>query len=149
MDEMVHTELLTEEQRESVDPQLIVQFFETDLGRRMVQAASIRREIPFSLSFPAREIYPDWQGEDEPVLIQGIVDCVFEDEKGLVLLDYKTDGITGRFKGGFTEAKPVLKDRYQVQIDIYTRALEQILKREVNERYLFFFDGAHSIKIEK
>lgn len=149
MDEMVHTELLTEEQRESVDPQLIVQFFESDLGRRMVQAASIRREIPFSLSFPAREIYPDWQGEDEPVLIQGIVDCVFEDEKGLVLLDYKTDGITGRFKGGFTEAKPVLEDRYKVQIDMYTRALEQILKREVNERYLFFFDGAHSIKVEK
>ncbi|CAM3787479.1 helicase-exonuclease AddAB subunit AddA [Aeromicrobium ponti] len=149
MDEMVHTELLTEEQRESVDPQLIVQFFESELGQRMVQAASIRREIPFSLSFPAREIYPDWQGEDEPVLIQGIVDCMFDDEKGLVLLDYKTDGITGRFKGGFTEAKPVLENRYKVQIDMYTRALEHILKREVNERYLFFFDGAHSIKLEK
>ncbi|WP_264803977.1 helicase-exonuclease AddAB subunit AddA [Cytobacillus sp. NCCP-133] len=149
LDEMVNNELLTEEQRESIDSQAIVQFFESDIGPRIIKAsASIRREIPFSLSFPAREIYSDWQGEDEPVLIQGIVDCLFEDEKGLVLLDYKTDGITGRFKGGFAEAKPVLENRYKVQIDMYTRALEQILKRKVNERYLFFFDGAHTIKLE-
>ncbi|WP_420797610.1 helicase-exonuclease AddAB subunit AddA [Cytobacillus firmus] len=147
MDEMVHNELLTEEQRSSIEPQLIVQFFETELGQRIVQAKSVRREVPFSLSFPAREIYSDWQGEDEPVLIQGIVDCVFEDEHGLVLLDYKTDGISGRFKGGFAEARPVLENRYKIQIDMYTRALEQILKREVNERYLFFFDGAHTIKL--
>ncbi|MBG9589646.1 helicase-exonuclease AddAB subunit AddA [Cytobacillus firmus] len=147
MDEMVRKELLTEEQRASIEPQLIVHFFETELGQRMVQAKSVRREIPFSLSFPARDIYSDWQGEDEPVLIQGIVDCVFEDEHGLVLLDYKTDGISGRYKGGFAEAKPVLENRYKVQIDMYTRALEQILKREVNERYLFFFDGAHTIKL--
>lgn len=147
LDEMVRKELLTEEQRASIEPQLIVQFFETELGQRMVQSKSLRREIPFSLSFPAQEIYSDWQGEDEPVLIQGIVDCVFEDEHGLVLLDYKTDGISGRYKGGFAEAKPVLENRYKVQIDMYTRALEQILKREVNERYLFFFDGAHTIKL--
>ncbi|KAF0818046.1 ATP-dependent helicase/nuclease AddAB, subunit A [Bacillus sp. ZZV12-4809] len=147
MDEMVHSELLTEEQRASIEPELITQFFETKLGQRIVQAKLVRREIPFSLSFPARDIYSDWEGEDEPVLIQGIVDCVFEDEQGLVLLDYKTDGITGRFKGGFAEAKPVLEGRYKIQIDMYTRALEQILKREVNERYLFFFDGAHTIKI--
>ncbi|WP_436375288.1 helicase-exonuclease AddAB subunit AddA [Cytobacillus sp. BC1816] len=147
MAEMVQNELLTEEQHASIEPQLIVQFFETEMGQRIVQAKSVRREIPFSLSFPAREIYTDWQGEDEPVLIQGIVDCVFEDEQGLVLLDYKTDGISGRFKGGFAEAKPVLENRYKVQIDMYTRALEQILKREVNERYLFFFDGAHTLKL--
>ncbi|MCM3707233.1 MULTISPECIES: helicase-exonuclease AddAB subunit AddA [Cytobacillus] len=147
MDEMVRKELLTEEQCASIDPQWILQFFETELGQRMVQAISVRREIPFSLSFPAREIYSDWQGEDEPVLIQGIVDCVFEDEHGMVLLDYKTDAISGRYKGGFAEAKPVLENRYKVQIDMYTRALEQILKREVNERYLFFFDGAHTIKL--
>lgn len=147
MAEMVQNELLTEEQHARIEPQLIVQFFETELGQRIVQAKSVRREIPFSLSFPAREIYSDWKGEDETVLIQGIVDCVIEDEQGLVLLDYKTDGISGRFEGGFAEAKPVLENRYKVQIDMYTRALEQILKREVNERYLFFFDGAHTLKL--
>lgn len=147
MDEMVHKELLTIEQREVIDPYLIEQFFHTDLGKRMVQAKEIKREIPFSISFPASEIYPHWQGEEEAVLIQGIIDCIFEDDRGLVLVDYKTDQVNDRFKGGIAEAKPVLEERYRVQIDMYTRALEQILKRKVDERYLFFFDGAFDIKI--
>ncbi|KQL18624.1 helicase-exonuclease AddAB subunit AddA [Cytobacillus solani] len=147
MDEMVIKELLTEEQREEIEAEQIMMFFETDLGLRMARANVINREIPFSLAFPASEIYPDWKGPNEPVLIQGIIDCVFQDEKGLVLLDYKTDGITDRFKGGFAEAKPVLEERYRVQIEMYGRALEQILKRKVNEKYLFFFDGAHVIRM--
>lgn len=147
MDEMVMKELLTEEQREEIDAKQIIMFFETALGRRMIKANVIKREIPFSLAFPASEMYPDWNGADEPVLIQGIIDCIFEDDQGLVLVDYKTDGITDRFNGGFTEAKAVLEDRYRVQIEMYGRALEQILKREVDEKYLFFFDGAHLIKM--
>ncbi|MBY0121077.1 helicase-exonuclease AddAB subunit AddA [Bacillus sp. S/N-304-OC-R1] len=147
MNEMVQNELLTNEQREAIDPDLIEQFFHSDLGKRMVRAKEVKREIPFSISFPASEIYPQWKGEEEAVLIQGIIDCLFEDEQGLVLVDYKTDQINDRFKGGMAEARPDLEDRYRVQIDMYGRALEQIFKREVNERYLFFFDGGHTIKI--
>ncbi|QED47182.1 helicase-exonuclease AddAB subunit AddA [Cytobacillus dafuensis] len=147
MEEMVQKELLTADQFEAIDPDLIVQFFHTDLGKRMIQAKGIKREIPFSVSFPTSDIYHEWEGEDEHVLIQGIIDCLFEDEHGLVLLDYKTDGITNRFKGGFTEARKVLEERYRVQIEMYSKALEQILKREISERYLFFFDGAHIIKL--
>ncbi|MBS4188825.1 helicase-exonuclease AddAB subunit AddA [Bacillus sp. FJAT-49705] len=147
MEEMVQKELLTAEQCEAIDPDLIIQFFKTDIGKRMMQAKDIKREIPFSVSFPTSDIYHEWEGENEHVLIQGIIDCLFEDEHGLVLLDYKTDGITNRFKGGFAEAKPVLEERYRVQIDMYSKALEKILKREISERYLFFFDGAHIIKL--
>lgn len=147
LDEMVQKELLTVEQLEVIEPFQIMKFFKTELGQRLIRAKTVKREIPFSLSFPASEIYKEWKGEDEPILIQGIIDCVFEDEYGMVLLDYKTDGITDRFKGGFAEAEPVLMERYQIQIDLYTRALEQILKRKVKERYLFFFDGAHTLKI--
>ena len=39
---------------------------------------------------------------------QGVIDCLFEDEEGLVLVDYKTDAITGRFQNGFEGAKPYL-----------------------------------------
>ncbi|WNS76815.1 helicase-exonuclease AddAB subunit AddA [Bacillus sp. DTU_2020_1000418_1_SI_GHA_SEK_038] len=147
MDEMVRKELLTEEQRAAIDPSLIELFFKTELGRRMIMAREINREIPFSVSLPASDIYPEWKGEEESVLIQGIIDCLFEDEQGFVLIDYKTDQITGRFKGGIDEAKSVLANRYRVQIQMYTRALEQILKRDIQERYLYFFDGALIIKL--
>jgi ATP-dependent helicase/nuclease subunit A len=146
---MVNDELLTIEQAEVINTQLIVEFFESDLGKRIINAKVVNREIPFTLSLPASEVYPAWKDEDESVFVQGIIDCVFEDENGLVLIDFKSDGITDRYKGGFIQAKPILEERYRLQINLYTKALEQIWKRKVNERYLFFFDGAHILRLEK
>lgn len=147
LDNMVKNELLTDEQRDAIDPALIASFFQTELGTRLLNADNVRREIPFSVTLPVSEVYADWKGEEEPVLVQGIIDCLFEDGRGTVLLDYKTDTITGRFKGGFAEAKPILEDRYRVQINLYSKAIEQILKKPVDERILFFFDGGHTISL--
>jgi ATP-dependent helicase/nuclease subunit A len=149
LDEMVQKELLTEEQKSVINPDLLCAFLKSSLGKRMCASPKLQREIPFSLALPAREAYGDWKGSDEPILVQGIIDCLFEDENGLVLVDYKTDGITDRFKGGYEEAKPILEKRYKVQIDLYTKAVEQIYKRPVVERFLFFFDGAHLLKLER
>ena len=148
LEDMIHRELLTEKQKQAVDPNLIVHFFQSPLGQRMIEAKKIQREVPFTLSLNAMEIYPSWQGENEPVFIQGVIDCIFEDQEGLVLVDYKSDGITGRFKAGFEQARPILEDRYRIQIQLYAKAIEQIWKRKVTARYLFFFDGAHLLKIE-
>ncbi|MEH7114212.1 helicase-exonuclease AddAB subunit AddA [Neobacillus niacini] len=147
VERMVGNELLTTEQAEVINSQLIVTFFESDLGKRILKARVVNREVPFTLSLPASEVYPTWQDEDESVFVQGIIDCVFEDENGLILIDFKSDGITDRYKGGFEQAKPILEERYRLQINLYTKALEQIWKRKVNERYLFFFDGAHMLKL--
>lgn len=148
VDDMVQKELLTEEQREGIDSGLIVKFFESDLGQRLIRAEKVMREVPFSLSLPAKETYPDWTVGDENVIVQGVIDCFFEEEDGIILLDYKTDSIKDRYKGGFEEAKPILESRYRLQINLYARALEQILRKPVHERYLFFFDGGHLLKLD-
>jgi ATP-dependent helicase/nuclease subunit A len=148
VDWMVTNELLTPEQAEVIDAKLIAQFFVTDLGRRYFHAKKVHREVPFTLSLPAQAVYSDWQEGDEAVFVQGIIDCILEDETGLTLIDYKSDGITDRFKGGFQQAKPILENRYKLQINLYTKAIEQIWKVKVNERYLFFFDGAHILKLD-
>lgn len=49
----------------------------------------------------------NWKDETESIFVQGIIDCIFEDDQGLVLIDYKSDGITDRYKGGFEQAKPM------------------------------------------
>jgi ATP-dependent helicase/nuclease subunit A len=147
LDDLVKRELLTDEQKQVVMIEQILSFFETEIGMRLLHAKKILREIPFSFALPADEVYPNWEGESEPIFIQGVIDCLFEDDQGMVLLDYKTDGITERFKGGILEAEPILKGRYQLQIDLYARALEQIWNRKVNERYLYFFDGGHLLKL--
>jgi ATP-dependent helicase/nuclease subunit A len=146
---MIDKELLTEEQAQVINPELIGQFFSSPVGKRMIKARRVHREVPFTLTLPASEVYPGWKGENELVFVQGVIDCLFEDDRGLVLIDYKSDTITGRYKDGFRQAKPILEDRYKLQVNLYTAAIEQIWKRKVNERYLFFFDGAHFLELEK
>ncbi|MEZ0117052.1 UNVERIFIED_ORG: ATP-dependent helicase/nuclease subunit A [Heyndrickxia coagulans] len=148
VEEMVKQELLTEEQADAIAAEQLVRFFETDIGRRILAAGRVMREMPFSLSVPAAEIYRDASLAEERVLIQGIFDCVAEEKDGLVLLDFKTDNIHGRFKGGFEEAEPVLRKRYEVQLALYSRALETILKKKVKAQYLYFFDGGHLLQIQ-
>ena len=62
----------------------------------MKQAAEenkLRKEQPFVLGIPARDIYPEMTEEDETMLVQGIIDVCFEEDGELVVLDYKTDKI--------------------------------------------------------
>lgn len=141
-------ELLTPEEAKSIDIAAIVSFLKTEIAERMRKAHWLKREVPFSLALSPREIYPDWVGDDDLVFIQGIIDCLFEDEDGLFLLDYKTDQITGRFPRGFASAKPVLLKRYRTQIHLYRKAVETILERKLKASYLYFFDGSHLLKVE-
>lgn len=144
---LVNNELLTHAQADVIGAEEIVQFAESSIGQVLAESDEAFREVPFSLALPAREAYKDWSGpQDENVLVQGIIDCVIVQEDGLILLDYKTDAVTGRFKG-FEEAAKVLEDRYRVQIQLYSRALEQIWKKPVKEKYLYFFDGGHLLKM--
>ena len=149
LEDMLARELVTEEQLAAVDQDVIVSFFETPIGQRLIRAKEVRREVPFMMAVKAAEAYADWkQGEDE-VLVQGVIDCLFEDEEGLVLLDYKTDAITGRFHSGFEGAREILAERYRMQLSLYARAAEQILNKKVTKRCLFFFDdGGRLIELE-
>jgi ATP-dependent helicase/nuclease subunit A len=149
LEKMVEKELLFPEQRDAVDKKWILAFFETDIGKRLLTAEKVSREVPFYLSLPSKEVYPDWQGENEPIFIQGVVDCIFQDEKGTVLLDFKTDGIHDRYKGGFEQAKPILEERYRIQISLYAKAIEQVWKQPVEEKYLYFFDGGHLLELDQ
>lgn len=143
LNDLIQKEILKYEHADAVSAEQIVQFFQTDLGRRILRSPKIEREVPFTMGLPAEEIYVDWDGEDESVIVQGIIDCIIVEENGVVLLDYKTDAITGRFSGGFDQAKPVLEKRYKMQIHLYEQAIEKIWRKKVKEKYLYFFDGSH------
>lgn len=89
---------------------------------------------------------PDAFVANDVVLLQGVIDCLFRDEQGLVLLDYKTDTIDGPF-ADFAAAEPVLRRRYTTQLQLYARAVEAVWKTPVQEKVLYFFDGGHVLRI--
>ncbi len=134
--------MLSKMQAQAVDITGVAAFFQEEVGKRLAAASWVRRETPFSCTLPASRVYPQGEGSlaQEPILIQGVIDCLFEDEGGLVLLDYKTDNIS---KKNPDEAA----ERHRFQLELYAEAIERIMGRKVNECYVFFFDGAKSVKL--
>ncbi|MGC4375322.1 helicase-exonuclease AddAB subunit AddA [Fictibacillus sp. Mic-4] len=146
---MVHNELLTDEQADGIDVGSVLQFFQSELGKRVLKAKNVRRELPFSMALSLSEVGKTTGGlEDETVLVQGVIDCLLVEEDGLVLIDYKTDQITNRFEQGFNGAKTILLNRYQLQLELYGKAIEKILKQPLKESYLYFFDGSHILQVK-
>lgn len=134
IDFMEQQNLLTPAQAAVVDPNRIWRFFTGALGRRMLSARSVRREIPFHMEIRAGEIYPALGGESEQetLLMQGMIDCCFEEEDGWVLLDYKTDSL-------YAANIETTKEKYKIQVTYYARAWETLMKKKVKEKYIYLF----------
>jgi ATP-dependent helicase/nuclease subunit A len=143
LDRLAEAGFITPSDREVLDGGVIAAFFATDVGRRLSLSKEVRRELAFTLGMEAGELYPDCAPEaaGELVLLQGIIDCLFQDGDGrLVLLDYKTDRTKGR-----TDKE--LAERYRVQLKLYERAVTDIWGRKPDELAVYFFDESRLIRL--
>lgn len=135
LETMIANDLLTSQQAECIDTEKIKRFLESPLGIRLLASRKVNRELRFNIELPCNEIYEgisDVECQNETVLLQGIIDCYFEEADGLVLLDYKTDYVPA----GKAQS---LKDKYKTQIDYYTKALEMLTGKNVKEKYIYLF----------
>lgn len=137
---LVNRKLLTSEELQVVEHEKVLQFFNSNIGQRFSRAVQLHREIPFTLSIE------DEEGDSQ--IVQGILDCLFQDEQGhWVLLDYKTDKILPSFKD-----EPFLTNemnkRYGVQLRIYSEAIESILQVTVDEKVLYLYNAQKEIYLK-
>ncbi len=116
-----------------IDKEDIEKFLHTSLAKRMQKAykkGRLKREQPFVLEYEAKRIHSSFP-EGETILVQGIIDAYFEEDDGLVLLDYKTD------RG---KSKEELAKFYGVQLDYYAEAMERLTGKRVKEKYIYSFE---------
>ena len=142
IEQMISKELLTPQQAESVDYSKIYLFFDSELGQRVLKSGNAKREVPFNIEIPCSELYTDMKESechDETVLLQGVIDCCFEDTDGIVLIDYKTDYIP---KG----KEYLVKENYETQIKYYTLALEMLTGKKVKEKYIYLFSNGNLVE---
>ncbi|AGK97205.1 helicase-exonuclease AddAB subunit AddA [Clostridium pasteurianum] len=143
MEKMIFKELITEKQAEAVDIKKIERFFQGEIGKRMLSSLHIEREIPFVIRLKACDVYVELCEEDykdESMMLQGAIDCYFEEKDGLVLVDYKTDYVTDK------NVKAVV-DKYRNQLKYYSQALTKITGKKVKEQYLYLFYDGRVVKI--
>ena len=113
---------LLKEMAEALSLESLTGFFEHDLFERLLKAPRVEREKAFVLK---RGTGPDFS------MIQGIIDLYFEDERGLVLVDYKTDRLFG------PEAALIMKQRYSTQLRLYAEALKRLTGKTPEAAWLY------------
>ena len=121
---------LTAQQAEAVELGQILHLFQSPFGRRILTAQTVQREFKFSILTDAAAYFPGTEGEQ--VLLQGVVDCFWQEADGLVIVDFKTDRISGDLEGK--------AGRYAPQVTAYAKALARIFGAPVKEQVLYFFD---------
>ena len=126
---LVNKEIILPKEAESVNYNKILAFLKSNIWKEMQTAKVVEQEKAFYLNLKANEIYKN-NAEDE-ILVQGIIDLYYitkNDE--LVLVDYKTDYVENNNEQS-------LKDKYNIQLEIYKKALEEALNRNVDKVYIY------------
>ena len=118
---------ITDEQGNSLNRDALSTFFNSKLAERMFNSTAIYKEIKVSTFVDSGD---DMADEDDKVLIQGIADCVFEENGELVLVDYKTDRVANEEE---------LLNMYKNQIAFYRDAVSKVLQKPVKEALLYSF----------
>lgn len=114
----------------SINAERFVKFYTSELGRRFLAAKEIHSESEFEAVFSAAELYDDHTLEGEDVLLQGVIDCWFEEDDGIVIVDYKTDSV---------KEISEIHAKYDIQLELYAKALEKITKKCVKEKFIYLF----------
>ncbi len=132
MRQYVKSGMFSKEMRDCIQPKDILKFLQSNIAKRMKQAScrkQLKKEQPFVLGVDMKEVYPE-DSTNETALIQGIIDVYFEEDDGLVLLDYKTD---------FVNSPEELKEKYHGQLTYYAKALETLLGKNVKQKIIYSF----------
>ncbi len=137
---LVAVGFLADYQAAALDRDKITAFLTGGLYARMAASPDCKREYHFFLSVPAgtlEDLPPELA--QEPVMVQGIADCVFREGDGLVLVDYKTDRV---------KTPEELADRYCSQMGFYKQALEPLLGLPVREVLLYSFHLGQTVNVD-
>ena len=126
LDALVAKGTFTEEERNLLSDTSLYKFFNSDLGKRLINAKRIERELPFSMLFEGKRVY-DTLEDGENLFLQGIIDTAFEEDGEWVLVDYKTDRVTS--------GEELIK-RYKIQMDLYKEALQRLTGMPVKACYI-------------
>ena len=126
---LVEKEIILPKEAESVNYNKIQEFLKSDIWKEMKEAKLVEQEKPFYFNIKANEIY-DVKSEED-ILVQGIIDLYYINKNDeLVLVDYKTDYVENNDEES-------LKEKYDIQLAIYKKALEKALDRKVDKVYIY------------
>ncbi len=129
---LVSRGFLSQEQANVLNRAQIKQFLCGELCERILVSPSVTREYRFAININACEVMPDIKKEfsEKKIMLQGAIDCVFEENGELVIVDYKTDK---------TASEQALRAQYGRQLELYSKALRECTGKNIAQKILYSF----------
>jgi ATP-dependent helicase/nuclease subunit A len=141
----VRQQALSAEQVQALDLDAIANFWNSEVGRKILAAGpAVHREIPFTARFTREDLAA--AGVEAPlphgefVVVQGSIDLAVIRADEIWILDFKTDAVTDT---EFTRAA----DTYAPQLRLYGSALSRIYARPVTARWIHFLTLSRTVEV--
>ena len=128
INQLVSNDELAQQEADSVNPQMIVDFYQSEIGKRILKSDRVYREVSFEIEVDLDEIMHI--ESNEKIILQGVIDCYFYEGDDIVLVDYKTDNYVN---------KDEIKEKYSQQLQLYKLAIEKITSKLVKNQILYLF----------
>jgi ATP-dependent helicase/nuclease subunit A len=139
--QLIQDGIISAKEQESIDISMLAKFFASDIGRKLLTAKDVQREVEFYYTLKANEIDENVQS-DEKLYIQGVIDCIFSDEENTYILDYKTDSYYN------DESKKEKIKTYTLQLQMYKKAYEEIMQVKQLKSVICFINMGENIIID-
>lgn len=130
MGELVQNGCFEEASSSLLDVAKVTGYLASPLGQRMLASENVRREWAFNLRIDRRH----------GTLLQGVIDCAFEEDGRWILVDYKTDRI---------DSDEAFVQRHALQLSWYAEALERITGKPVAELWLYSLGKSRPYPVER
>lgn len=138
LDRLVANALITPQQRELIDCNSILAFFNTPIGQKLKSSHKVIREFKFSILDDASKY--SLADDAEQVLLQGVIDCALIEPDGITVIDFKTDKVTDASLETYVA-------QYRTQVQTYAKALSRIYQKKIKDMYLYFFRLHEAVKL--
>ncbi len=140
---------ITEEQMNVLNHSSLQLFFKSPLYKKIRNSKNVQREKRYTLLVPSSKFFADentkkhLDSNHKKTLIQGVIDCYFENEDGtFTVLDFKTDNVNKK------DGEEILRQRHKNQLMLYKESVEAIESKKVRDVYIYSFCLAKAIKID-
>ncbi len=120
IDLLVKENIIENEHRTFIDIDHLYKVMNSEVIKK-ASTGSCMKEYSFTMYTPVNEVKDDVTSEDK-VLVQGVIDLLFESNGETTLIDYKLTRKTGE----------VLKNTYKKQLYLYKKAFESAFKKKID-----------------
>ena len=140
IDSLVTKKMFTLEEATEINVNALLDFLQSNIAERIRYSCAVYREVPFAVAMPPELINSEFGNLANPndfMVVHGIIDCIFEIDNRLHILDYKTEQVFGSISDA--------AEKYRPQMELYQHAAEKIFSKKVLEKSVYFFDNGQCV----